>query len=559
MTGRITANEYPLAKIFSPDFEYTIPQYQRPYSWTKDESGLLFEDLKDAYRSVPDENYFIGSLVLIKNEKSPRADVVDGQQRLTTLTILIAAIIKCFKTEKYKNSFIPYLKQPEDFARNLAEHPRLNVRSKDKDFFNSYILNYDFDRLPEVRIDPKKESVKNLKQNAELLYAKLQKHFTSETDLLKFGQFLINNCRLVVVTSENQESASRIFSVLNSRGLDLLPTDILKAEIIEKIPLDEQDEYTRRWELWEENLSRDGFVELFSHIRMIYAKNKAIKSILEEFRMHVVKKMSDEKSLINNVIGPMANAFDTIINENYKSNKPVFDKQINNSLFWLNQIDVSDWKPVALAFYTKHSNEPEYLNWFFKKLERLAAVLFITAASTQERITRFAEVLEEIEKSKDTYQQPLIAIELTDDEKNEALQVLNCDIYDKLTWMRCKYIVMRLNSFVSDVEISYMPNILSIEHVLPQTMNDDWKKNWAENEHNEWINKIANLVLLNRRKNSQAQNYSFEQKKEKYFLVNGTCPFPLTSQVLMIETWLPIDLKKRQMDLINVFKEKWEL
>ena len=92
MSKKISGAEFPLAKIFSSDFEYLIPSYQRPYAWTTDQTSELFDDLYDFYRSEDEEGYFLGSIVLIKEEGSPKAEVIDGQQRLTTLTILLATI-----------------------------------------------------------------------------------------------------------------------------------------------------------------------------------------------------------------------------------------------------------------------------------------------------------------------------------------------------------------------------------------------------------------------------------------------------------------------------------
>ena len=88
MGNAISGKEYPLAKIFGEDFEYHIPSYQRPYAWTQTEAMDLFDDLYDFYQKEEQDSYFLGSIVLIKDESKPHADVIDGQQRLTTLSIL---------------------------------------------------------------------------------------------------------------------------------------------------------------------------------------------------------------------------------------------------------------------------------------------------------------------------------------------------------------------------------------------------------------------------------------------------------------------------------------
>jgi len=110
--------------------------------------------------------------------------------------------------------------------------------------------------------------------------------------------------------SQDFESAYRIFTVLNERGLDLTHTDILKSEIIGEIPQAAQDAYTATWEQEEEDLGRADFADLFSHIRMVYAKNKARESILKEFRTAVLSRFPDRRDFINKVLVPLSNAFE---------------------------------------------------------------------------------------------------------------------------------------------------------------------------------------------------------------------------------------------------------
>ncbi|MBP7666536.1 MAG: DUF262 domain-containing protein [Burkholderiaceae bacterium] len=98
-TKKISGAEFPLAKIFSSDFDYSIPSYQRPYAWTEVQAGELFSDLVDFFTKEKDDTYFLGSIVLIKEEGKPPGEVIDGQQRLTTLTILLAALTTQFAGE----------------------------------------------------------------------------------------------------------------------------------------------------------------------------------------------------------------------------------------------------------------------------------------------------------------------------------------------------------------------------------------------------------------------------------------------------------------------------
>ena len=111
-----------------------------------------------------------------------------------------------------------------------------------------------------------------------------------------FGAFLVQRCFLVAVSTPSQQSAFRVFSVLNSRGLDLLPTDIIKSDIVGNIKSqNKQDEVTERWEELEVQTGRDGFAELFGHIRMIFAKEKARRTLLGNL---CITPISDKFALV---------------------------------------------------------------------------------------------------------------------------------------------------------------------------------------------------------------------------------------------------------------------
>ena len=561
MSKKITGAEYPLMKIFSSDFAYFIPSYQRPYAWTEEEAGILFDDLYDFYKTVVDDNYFLGSIVLIKEEDKPRSDVIDGQQRLTTLTILLAALTSYFDGD-LRNDYLDYLKEPGRISQGIPYRPRLCLRLKDQPFFEKYIQDVQLDELTNINptILPN-EAQRHIQTNCKILLEKIDKAFKSVDEIKAFGSFLVQRCFIVAVYTPSQQSAFRVFSVMNSRGLDLLPTDIIKADIMGNIlPEKQQEIYTDKWENLEVQTSRTGFNDLFGHVRMIFVKAKAKRTVLEEFREFVLPTVSSGEELIDNVLTPYADSYCEIKDSHYNSNKNV--SEVNDYLFWLNRIDNSDWMPSAILFLAQQRNEPDYVLWFFKKLERLAAYLNITSKDINKRIERYSKILSEIEAGTHSMQAPLKIVELTDGEKKEFLETLDGNIYG-LTARRRNYVILRLDSFVSCGGASYDSRILTIEHVLPQTVDpkSNWAKLWPnEDDRNIWLNKIANLVPLTRRHNSQAQNYDFDVKKTSYFTgKNGTTSYALTTQVLGEQDWGKSVVAARQHNLLNEFKNNWEL
>ena len=562
MSCKITGKEYQLSKIFSSDFDFYIPAYQRPYAWTEEQSSELFIDLYDFFRNEKNENYFLGSIVLIKEDDKPHSEVIDGQQRLTTLSILISVIASALNPNR-RDLCKDYLKEKGNEIEGRSPIPRLHLRDKDQTFFEKYIQNINIDSL--INLDPaslESESQKHIRNNCEKIKELVDDKFAeNEEYLFSFIQFIISRCYIVSVSTPTQQSAFRIFSVMNSRGLDLLPTDIIKAEVIGKIPENLQKEYTDKWEEIEENATRSGFNEIFTHTRMIFAKAKQKKNLLEEFKEIVLKDIAPQ-ILIDNIISPYADAYMILKKQNYKSTDNA--TEINTYLFWLNKIDNSDWMPVAIKYFANHQNNSFLIRDFITKLERLASYLHITAKNLNQRIERYGMILKEMEDDQQDSPQGLISIDLSDKEKEEFTNALNGDIYS-LTGVRRNYVILRLNEFISDQaqSIDYSPNVLTIEHVLPQTVRDgsEWSLIWQDITQREyWLNKIANLVPLTRKKNSAAQNYDFKEKKEKYFSgKNGTTSFPLTTQVLTKEKWTPQVVSDRQKELINIFVENWDL
>jgi hypothetical protein len=560
MSKKINGAEYQLADIFSSKFDYVIPSYQRPYAWKSEQVEDLFSDLYDFYSKEKEEGYFLGSIVLIKDESNPHAEVIDGQQRLTTLTILMSAITSQLSGD-WKTEFEVHIREKGNHFKNLKAKPRLALRDRDREFFAKYIQGVELEEL--LRIDPAtldNEAQRNIQNNSRLILEKLKEFFpANEVKLCEFASFIVQRCFLVVVSTPSQKSAFRIFSVMNSRGLDLLPTDIIKADAIGKLEPSKQEEYTRRWEEMEVETTRADLNDLFSHIRMIYSQEKAKRSVLEEFGVYVVSQVSSAEELIDEVIEPYADAFVTVKKEQYVSIEN--SKEVNALLKWLNRVDNSDWVPPAILFLSQKRNGHLYVLWFFQKLERLTAYLHICAKNVNYRIKRYAQVIAELKKEH-SLEQKISTIELTEIEIGEIKNVLDSNIYE-LSPRRRNYLILRLDSFLSDGAAIYDPNILTIEHILPQNVSPEsaWLEAWPSDAQRQlWVHRIANLVPLTQKKNSQAQNFDFEKKKTTYFGGNkNVSSYALTTQVLNTSDWTPDTIEKRQQQLLQVFAEHWEL
>lgn len=560
MTNTLSAKEQSLAKIFSDDYMFSIPAYQRPYSWGLDQAQELLDDLlgylRDGGKKLDDTPpYFLGSLVLIKDDASPKAEVVDGQQRLTTLTLLLACIRAVVKNEDVRRGITRRIYDQGDIVSATENHYRLTLRERDLKFFRERVQHEGgIEKLVEGN-EALPDSQARLRDNA--------RHFMGvladlEPDtLLRLVQFIVTRCYLVAVATPDLDSAYRIFGVMNSRGLDLTATDILKAEIIGAVPEASRKTYTEKWEELEADLGRDAFGELFSHIRMIYRKAKPASTLLKEFRSHVAP--ADPRVFVDVVLEPMAQAFREISDADYAST--CHAEIVNDALRWLNRLEFKDWTPPALAYFTRHRGNPDAILDFVNGLERLAFSMLVRKAGVNERIERFSRLTAAIEVG-DDLQLPGSALQLTSAEQYGMYAALDGPLYQTHSARALGVILLRIDALVSDGSKTMQHQHVTVEHVLPQTPrpDSDWAK-WVPSEQARrgWVHRLGNLALLNRKKNSAASNFEFDRKKQAYFSKGGVCAFPLTTQVLQQKDWTADVLESRHAALLAIAEAHWKL
>jgi len=559
----IEAVQIPLRKLFSDEFLFRIPNYQRPYSWGVEQVSQLFNDLYDALtdRKTSGEEhsqYFLGTLILVKSDNSPESQVLDGQQRIITLTVLLAVLRHAITDRDFADAISDYIRERGNVIAGTPDRFRLALRERDEEFFRDLIqIPEGLENLSDQERQNLSDVPRRIVENAKLL-SELVCRLTEE-DQQQFTQFLVNSCVVVVVSTPDFESAFRVFSRLNSRGIDLSHADVLKAELIGLIEPREQDRYTRKWEDVEEQLGQESFLSLFGHMVMARYHDVLRESMLTSFK-RVFHPETSPASFIDHTLIPYSDCFTEILSSDYSIRQQ--SALINRYLTWLNRLNHSDWIPPVLEIFRLRHNDSAYLQEFLNKLERLSAALMIARVQGRERILRYARILREFSAGADLFRQDS-PIQLTDSEKEQVLVVLGGDIYLESLPVR-RYVLQRLNSEIADVEQVYVPRQTSIEHVLPQNPrpNSYWIQYFPdENERIALTNKLGNLVLLSRKKNSEASNFDFAEKKERYFRVStsGVATYALTVRVINEGDWTPETIRRYQHEHISILRRIWDL
>lgn len=558
---RIEASHKKISDVFSKNYAFSIPAYQRPYAWETTQVNELLTDLTEAMSpaSKSDGFYFLGSIVLVKTHDSPESRVVDGQQRLTTLTILFSVIRDLTEDTGKRMTREKYVKQVANDDEGIPETLRLRLRQKDQAFFEKHIqASGSTGNLP--TLDGQAGAKARLVENASTIRERLEE--MGEEKRSELLRFLLQNCYLVVVEVPTQTAARRIFTVLNARGMDLSATDILKADLLERAGEAKEDHLSQRWEDIEVALERGKFSDLFTHIRMIFERDKPRSALETGFPDYVPIFRDDPSGFMDKVLEPYADAF--VLSQNDSELRSRFSAKTADLIRSLDRLDNKDWlPPLLLCLRQSNEGDRDDIERFVFELERLAYYLFMVRADVNARMSRYADVLDHLEPPAETKARPnakerSAGLTLTQTESFAFFNALDGDVY--LATRVVKPLLLRLEQASTDGSANYDYPTISVEHVCPQALKEG--SQWAEwysdpEDHNYYLHSIGNLVLLNFRKNSSARNFDFDKKKTKYFVPGDVSAFTLTNEVRDFETWTPEDIEDRREVLLERLAKDW--
>lgn len=576
MAGEIRGAQYPIEKVFSDDFTFSIPEYQRPFSWGKTQASELYEDLKLAlgdgtltFGEV--KPYFLGTIVLVKGD-SPDSDVVDGQQRLITLTILFAAL-RLKHPDQENSRLTRYIYQEPVPAVNRHGRYRLQLRPPDAHYFATNIQ--EPGKIARLNAANAADLPDSQKQIFDVAIYFMNRLSTEPAEFVRrLTEFILTKCMLVVVSTSDFDSAFNIFTVLNNRGIDLSIVDILKSDILGRALKSGQltaanvDMYVDQWEDLEQNLGRRGMEELVSHTRTIFQRTERPQgTILQGFNEDIVKpNLNHLPGIIDNILSPLGKALYTINTTSYRNNSYKEQvRQINHLLGWLNRLSHSEWVPSAMLYLSEHTNEPDNVLNFLQKLERLGAMFLVNGMEPTGRAKRYVAITRAVREKRSPD-----VLDLTDDERKSMLGRLGRDIYSRRNPVTRMYILLRLDDALTDPEFrrggAGYPSGITIEHVLPQsiTPGSPWLTAWGgcwkdSNTRKQWVNKLGNLILLAGPKNTKAGNKDFKTKIDTYFGGQQGAPFQLTVSAAREKEWTVDVVRKRQQLFLQKLAEVWQL
>jgi uncharacterized protein with ParB-like and HNH nuclease domain len=399
---------------------FRIPEYQRPYIWGKDEVNDLLDDLTFALAEKVEQEYFLGSFVFqTKKANTERGqdcvenDLLDGQQRMTTLLMLFACIRDLSDSEKVRPSCQKSIFQKGDEIDDIPERTRIvfAIRQEVQDFVDEFIKTdggtsreKELQQLAESSVDP---SIPNMAR-AVLEMRTFLKDPEKTVPLEDFLKFLRNKVLLIYVATESLDDAFRLFTILNDRGMPLRNSDILKSMNLGALEKDsDKTRYAKLWEEAEGELG-DNFDRFLNFVRTILVKDKARLNLLQEFEDKIYEPKEKDKATGKPKLALLKKGKDTfqlverylahhgqlLEENNYDGTGATF--QFDNLVkLMLTGLPSTDWIPPLLRYFDKFKYDQ--LLRFLTRLDNKFSADWIGGKTPTSRIDNMNQVIKVIE------------------------------------------------------------------------------------------------------------------------------------------------------------------
>lgn len=531
-----------LRQVLSSYDALCVPRYQRGYSWTPTEVGRLLLDLRLAI-SRNARYYFIGPVVLV-GAGAGEAEIVDGQQRLATLSILLAYLRdRCGREEA------------QGLQRLIAARRAggLRLRASDQEFFRQYVHTQGaIEKL--ANLQRTETDAQGLLAAAAQCIRDTLSGFTEE-ELAALQRFLLDRVVFSVIESDDRDGASLLFRVLNDRGRDLSDAAIIKSELLEAARLEEgeAESAAQQWDALEERLGRDQFEKLLDMSPLIVSGNlREAPGDLAAFRRDVLQAV-DPYSFLREDMPRYADAIERI--ERREVEAGPHTAEVKRRLACLAMLKEVFWLPAAVAYIADHQDAHDDTLQFFKQIERLAFVCTLGVIRPEKRFERFAQVVRARGRS-DMLYGPRGALELSDAERRQVRERIN-EPFQRDRKLR-RLIAFRVNAALG--EALDLTGPFTVEHVLPARASGVWLKNFPNADERETLTHlIGNWALISNNDNTAAADKPFAAKREVYFRNGSRDVCALTADIFDHADWTPTVIRLRQENLVARLCADWNL
>lgn len=524
-----------------------VPKYQRSYAW---EEQHILDLLHDIDNSGFDKKYFIGTIVVVKTNGN--SEIIDGQQRLATVSIMFSVMQDIAIREGADKDFCKDYLSKKEFSTedgSSTHKPKLVLNDKDNNFYRKIVIERE-------KFDPKKESHKRILAAYNTILKFLNKQDKVVEYIVKLEKFLENKLEIVVVGVTDEADAYTIFETLNDRGLALSQVDLIKNYLFAKSPTrvsEAQEKWTAVTSIVEAN---GGEQEILQYIRYFWSSKYGMTRERDLFRK-IKESVETEEQAINFLV-ELENSvkyYIAILSADNDFWNNFHD--CKNYIHTFKELRLTQNRPLLLSILKQFDNKnisksiKLLVDWSIRNLivGKSSGTLELEFSNQAKAINnRNVKNSEELQKSINDNE--LVA---TDEQFKEQFRLKT---FSKHAIAR--YFLREIEDYTAsntpEKSTIKNPNVVNLEHILPQ---NDWKDRWPnfdDEEHKSYYKRIGNMTLLNKKQNSEQKSDAFEKKKEEAY---KNSEIIITKKLADYDAWNPADIEKRQKELADIAVKVW--
>ena len=544
-------------QLIGNGLRYEIPKFQRDYSWESEHWDDLWQDILLVFNSEEDEHY-MGYLVL-QTADNKKFLIIDGQQRLTTLSILILVVLKALtnlvekgeniednekRIKSFRDSYIGYLNPV-----TLISDNKLKLNRNSDEYYRNYIV-----LLKDLPIRNTNSSEKHMRECFNWFNTRISKEFKTGEELARFVDTIVDKLIFTVIEVSDQINAFKVFETLNARGVQLSSSDLLKNYLFSVI--DETKPHSTEIDelesLWSRIIGKLGNKKFEDYLRYYWnSQNKTVRKnqLFKTIRNNITNK--EEVFKLIRDLDDTADLYIAIQDPESEYWNELTD--VRNPLRELKLFQIKQTHSLLIAGYK--NLEPKV---FIKLVKTVAIISFryniIGGLNPNEQEERYNKVANEITNTKifDIKSlQPIYVSDTNFENDFSTKQFKSTPRNHKVV----KYIFSKIEYYKYQNEINSDSDLYSVEHILPESSDESWGQ-FSNEEIDRSIYRLGNLTLLEKKLNRNASTLNYNEKKEFFQQSNCNLTKNLHDEY---ESWTESKITARQKDLAKAAKSIWKM
>ncbi|WP_043157243.1 DUF262 domain-containing protein [Aeromonas diversa] len=543
--------------IIKGDNQYIVPIYQRDYSWEPNNWDDLWLDIEN--NRANKNKHYMGSIVLVARENK-QYEIIDGQQRLTTLTILILSIIDTIKSLIDKKIDIDNNQKRVDLLtsdyigkkslKSLNYENKIQLNEHNNPFFSTYITNGR--KVNNLRSEHK--SNKLLMQCFDYFKKKIKDDVLKDDNiehLISFVEYISDNLLFIKISATDDLSAYLIFETLNDRGLELSVTDLLKNYLFSIVDDTDRPHVKNIWDATINYVSYSGFPKFLRHYWMMQNGILAEKELYKVVKQNVNTAKSAFKLLED--MSEVAEIYQAL--NDYNHDLWNNDEKVKKHIRELNMFNVTQCYPLLLNSYL-YLDKDEWIG-----VLRICSIIsfrymVISGLNPNALESKYNDACKSINTGTATTAREIFNIlkPIYVNDEDFVRNFESASIKTRKSSKQAKYIIYSIENHINNSSLDYEFDNGTLEHILPENPTDEWFEFFPRDSEESFIYKIGNFTILEPDANRVIGNKTYTEKKPHY----EKSRYAITKQIAF-KIWDPDNILYRQKNLAKQAKAIWSL